>query len=178
MILKLLKNFYSLFKWLKYSFKNYQKPIHVLTREKKLLEPKIHVRNGKVNIQGWINIDTTGALYIHIQSKIFSLDEFQDETKGKIYLYYLLENYSFEKVNEIIDIFYRYLKKDRFIFSVHNLDYLINFYIKNNNYFNSIKFALMRVQDYLYNYHKVIFNEEYLFNILKNKIFIIYFIGI
>ena len=168
-----LKNLIKLLRWLKYSLKYYKKPLPIFLGEENLIDPKIHIGCGTINLQGWINIDARKLPNVHIINQSIDLDEFKDNSLGAIYLCHVLEHFSFREIDKIIQIFMKKLrKKGKLIISVPDFDAQIEHYLKNKNNINSVQMPLMGGQDYDFNYHKSIFNKDSLTDILFRNNFI------
>lgn len=129
---------------------------------------RVHLGAGPINIQGWINIDARSDSHIHLQSTGFDLDEFTDESISEIYMCHVLEHFSFVESEAILNKFYKKLKTGGILrISVPDFDKLILAYHANQNNLELIKLALMGGQEYEYNYHKSVYNND-----LLSKLFI------
>jgi predicted SAM-dependent methyltransferase len=129
---------------------------------------KVHIGSGEINIQGWINIDARDFSHVHIVSDDMKLSEFSDNSIDEIYLCHILEHISFVDANNFVSLVTKKLKKGGILrIAVPSFDSIIKIYNNNNNNFDSIKYALMGGQDYEYNFHKSMYNFDFLSSILK-----------
>jgi predicted SAM-dependent methyltransferase len=127
----------------------------------------VHLGAGPINIQGWINIDARSDSHIHLQSDGFDLNEFADGALSEIYMCHVLEHFSFEESKDILRNLHKKLKVGGVLrLSVPDFDRLIAVYHSNGNDLEFVKKALMGGQDYMYNYHKSIYNNALLANLL------------
>jgi len=134
---------------------------------------KIHLGCGPVNIEGWINIDARKYGHIHIQTPNLELSEFNDSVLEEIYLCHVLEHFSFKDAEKLIIRLKRKLRTGGTLrISVPDFDALVNVYKKTYHDINSIKYAVLGGQDYEFNYHKSIYNELSLRNLLDHCGFI------
>ncbi len=130
---------------------------------------RIHLGAGPINIQGWINIDARDASHIHLQSSGFDLKEFVDGSVSEIYMCHVLEHFSFEDAKTVLKTLHKKLKVGGVLrLSVPDFDQLIAIYHANGNDLELIKRALMGGQEYEYNFHKAIFNQALLSNLLMS----------
>ncbi len=162
-----LKNLIKLLRWIKYSFKYYKKPLPIYLEDGDLIGPKVHIGSGPINLQGWINVDARNLPNVHITKENLFLEDFKDNSLGTIYLCHVLEHFSFREIDSIIHIFMKKLKnKGKLIISVPDFDANIKHYNARNKDINSIQLSIMGGQDYAYNYHKALFNKEFLTQLL------------
>lgn len=128
---------------------------------------KIHLGSGPINIQGWVNIDGRAYEHVHLVAEGFALTEFADGGVSEIYLCHVLEHFSFEEAEELLKNLKRKLRKGGLIrISVPSFDKLIAVYKESNSNLDVVKFALMGGQDYQYNFHKSIYNQDALGQLL------------
>lgn len=135
----------------------------------KITGPKVHVGCGPVEIEGWINVDAREFPHVHIRSNSVLLSEFSDGVLGEIYLCHVLEHFSFSDVEILLSAYYNKLSKNGIIrLSVPDFDLAIGAYHESGNDLELIRMALMGGQDYEFNYHKSVFNENLLTKLLIN----------
>lgn len=128
---------------------------------------RVHLGAGPINIQGWINVDARAGSHIHLQSDGFGLQEFADGALSEIYMCHVLEHFSFDESKEILKNMHKKLKVGGVLrLSVPDFDRLIAVYHANENNLEFVKKALMGGQDYEYNYHKSIYNNALLSDLL------------
>lgn len=117
----------------------------------------------------FINVDTEAFPHVHHVRNVQDLSVFENETADLIYASHLLEHISHLKLHEVLKEWARVLKRGGILrLAVPDLDKIISFYNSSGNDINQIVAALMGGQDYEYNYHKAVFNEKYLSDLLKN----------
>ena len=166
---KLIKQILEILKRLKNSYinRNLPEPIFIKNSVAGL---KVHIGTGEINLQGWINIDARNFSHVHIVSNDMKLSEFSDNSIDEIYLCHILEHISFKEAEKFINFVCSKLKKGGTIrIAVPSFDSIIKIYQNTNNDFNVVKFALMGGQDYEYNFHKSMYNFNYLYNVLKTN---------
>jgi predicted SAM-dependent methyltransferase len=166
-----IKKYLDIFKRLKNTYKNsnFPEPIYTKIINNGL---KVHIGTGEINLQGWVNIDARNFSHVHIVSDDMKLTQFSDNSIDEIYLCHILEHISFEEANKFVSTVGKKLKKGGILrIAVPSFDSIIKIYKSNNNNFDSVKFALMGGQDYEYNFHKSMYNFDFLSNILKNSNF-------
>lgn len=128
---------------------------------------RVHLGAGPINVQGWVNIDAREAPHIHLIANNFDLVEFADGTLAEIYLCHVLEHFSFEEAEQLLLNFRKKLKPGGTLrISVPHFDHLIVIYKANGDNLEIVKRALMGGQDYEYNFHKSIYNQELLSKLL------------
>jgi predicted SAM-dependent methyltransferase len=141
--------------------------INISNLEINELNPKIHLGCGDIKLNGWINVDARNADHIHINTENLNLIEFTDNSIGVIYLSHVLEHFDFNESEILLKTFFDKLKTGGHLYiSVPDFDSLVKVYNKTNN-LELIKMALMGGQDYIYNYHKSIYNNSLLTKLLK-----------
>lgn len=151
------------------SRRNFDKPVPVYTKPLDV-GLKVHLGAGPINIQGWINVDARSDSHIHLQSDGFGLQEFSDGALSEIYMCHVLEHFSFDESKEILKNMHKKLKVGGVLrLSVPDFDRLIAVYHTNENNLEFVKKALMGGQDYQYNYHKSIYNNALLSDLLLSS---------
>ena len=129
--------------------------------------PKIHLGAGRINLQGWINIDALNLSHIHIIDSGLLLDEFVDGSISVCYLCHVLEHFSVPEGEELLKRIYNKLDSNgEVLISVPNFDVLVDKYIAEDRDLASIVQALSGGQDYDYNIHK----SFYTYNALSQLI--------
>ena len=159
---QLLKKIRNLFLWTKSIIKNNDKsaPIYPPNNSSGI---KVHLGPGEINLQGWVNIDAREFSHTHIKTNKLELEEFSDGTVSEIYLCHVLEHFSFDECNRLLNTFYTKLKIGGVLkVSVPDFSALVDIYINNNKELEDVKNALMGGQDYEYNFHKSVFNKKFL----------------
>ena len=129
--------------------------------------PRIHFGCGRVDAPGWINIDAHRFDHVSYQSTDIHLTAFVEGSIEEIYLCHVLEHFSFKEVAELLGCYYSKLAKNgKLRISVPDFDSLMQIYLESSNSIEIIAESLMGGQDDQYNYHKSIFNESYLSELL------------
>lgn len=163
-IYKLKYKIISAIKWIGLKIYGISRPIYSSHSNSGL---KIHLGAGTINIQGWVNIDARDASHIHLQSKGFDLNEFNDGSISEIYMCHVLEHFSFAETKLILKKLHQKLRRGGVLrLSVPDFDQLIAIYYATDKNLEIIKMALMGGQDYEFNYHKAVFNERLLTDLL------------
>lgn len=162
-----LKSVITIFRRFGVLIKNRDKP-EVIYSEKIADGLRIHLGAGPVNIQGWVNIDARAYEHTHLVAKNFELAEFADGTISEIYMCHVLEHFSFVEAEALLRNLKRKLRSGGVIrISVPCFDKLIAVYAAGNNDLDLIKLAIMGGQDYEFNFHKSIYNNESLVRLLE-----------
>ncbi len=133
---------------------------------------KLHLGSGNINLQGWINIDARNDSHIHILEKDFKLETFADNSISEIYLCHVLEHFTINEIENLLEIFSKKLLLGGVLrISVPDFDSILKIYQLNNNNIDKIYPILLGGQDNIYNFHKSIFNKINLTKILTKKNF-------
>ncbi|MGC8888265.1 MAG: class I SAM-dependent methyltransferase [Verrucomicrobiia bacterium] len=145
--------------------------------KRKILPPKlprningkvyIHLGCGAINAKGFINVDILPYSHVHYIQQVEDLSIFPDEYADLIYASHVLEHISHNDVSKVLKEWHRVLKKEGILrISVPDFDKLINVYFSEDKDIKSIIGPLMGGQDNPYNFHKSVFNEKYLKELL------------
>jgi len=127
----------------------------------------IHLGCGPINAEGFINVDALPYSHIHYIQKIDDLSIFPDEYADLIYASHVLEHLEYNNISGILKEWHRVLKKGGVLrISVPELDKLIEVYSLEQKDIKAIIAPLMGGQDHEFNYHKAVFNEKYLTELL------------
>lgn len=128
----------------------------------------LHLGCGKINHPQFVNIDALPAPHIHYIRNLSDSVPFDTETVDLIYSCHCLEHFSHTEIPQVLSEWFRVLKVGGVLrLSVPNFDYLVELYQKNNYDVNTIILPLMGAQNHQYNYHKTIFNEQSLTQLLE-----------
>ncbi|MBI2120111.1 MAG: methyltransferase domain-containing protein [Parcubacteria group bacterium] len=120
-----------------------------------------------MNNPKFINIDALPLPHIHYARDIRKLDVLNDDFADFLYASHTLEHVSHLELPKILKEWARVIKKGGTIrLSVPDFDKIIEIYHSSKNDIKSIKDPLMGGQDYAYNFHKSVFNEKYLSELL------------
>jgi len=141
----------------------------ILIKESVLDGPKIHLGCGDINLQGWINLDARDAPHVHIKTESLHLNEFQDNTVSEIYLCHVLEHFSFKEVKDLLANFYLKMHQGGILrISVPDFSALVELYNISSD-LKKIEQPLMGGQDYEFNFHKSVFDKNFLSNLLMES---------
>jgi len=128
----------------------------------------IHLGCGPIDLEGYINVDTIPYAHVHHVQDVSNLNVFPDEYADLIYACHVLEHISHIETVKILKEWRRVLKNGGILrLSVPDFDKLLDIYFLENRNIISIIGPLMGGQDNIYNYHKAVFNEKYLIELLK-----------
>ncbi|MEK7070888.1 MAG: methyltransferase domain-containing protein [Patescibacteria group bacterium] len=128
----------------------------------------IHLGCGPANDPRWINVDLLCLSHIHYIQDISKLDNFPDDTADLIYASHALEHIGRRALLGVLSEWRRVLKPGGVLrIAVPDFDYLINIYNSEGHDIGAIAGPLMGGQDYKYNFHYSVFNENYLSNLFK-----------
>ena len=164
------KNINKIMKWSNLVRNNYDQvvPIYPKNNTDGL---KVHLGSGEINLQGWINVDARKFKHTHFVSQGFNLDKFKDSTLSEVYFCHVLEHFSFNDSNKLINQIYNILEPEGLIrISVPDVEKLIELY-KNQKKLDVIKKAIMGGQNYPNDFHKSIYDFEELKNLLEKNNF-------
>jgi len=156
-------------KWLRCALKNYDKPLPIYQVDK-TNGIKVHVGCGKINIQGWINIDAVNDDHIHVNTTNLDLKEFSDGSVSEIYMCHVLEHFSFNDGKNVLIALNKKLCDNGIIrISVPDFDKIIEIYVESNRDLDLVKHALMGGQGYAYNFHKAVYNKKSLLKLMEES---------
>jgi len=127
----------------------------------------IHLGCGEINVNGFINLDIRPYSHVHYISPVEDLNIFPNEYADLIYASHVIEHISHNDVQKVLREWFRVLKKGGILrISVPDFDKVINIYLAEGRNIMSIVGPLMGGQNHIYNFHKAVFNEGYLREIL------------
>ena len=127
----------------------------------------IHLGCGEINAPGFINVDTIPYSHVHYVQDIEDLSIFSNKYADLIYASHVLEHTSHRNSFKVLKEWYRVLKEEgRLRLSVPDFDKLIEVYSVEERDIQAIMCPLMGGQGYAYNFHKSVFNERYLTELL------------
>lgn len=149
-------NFILYVKWL------FNKP--KLPNNKKVL---LHLGCGKINKDGFINIDKLPFPHIHYLSGVDKLPFLKNDSVDFIYISHCLEHIEMAKIPEVLKEYNRVLKKNGVLrISVPNLEVIIKMYLDHKD-IGQIWEPLLGGQDYKYNFHFSVYDKPYLTKLLS-----------
>lgn len=127
----------------------------------------IHLGCGEINAPGFINVDAVPYSHVHYVQKVEDLSIFPNNYADLIYASHVLEHISHRDVPKVLKEWRRVLKEGGILrLSVPDFDKLIEVYLSEGKDIRAIIMPLMGGQDYAYNFHKTVFNERYLTELL------------
>lgn len=127
----------------------------------------IHLGCGEINASGFINVDAIPYSHIHYVQEINDLSIFPNRHADLVYASHCLEHISHRDLSKVLREWYRVLKEGGILrLSVPDFDKLIEVYSAEEKETQTIIMPLMGGQDYDYNFHKTVFNEKYLAELL------------
>lgn len=127
----------------------------------------VHLGCGEINAPGFINVDAVPYSHIHYVQEVDDLSIFSNKYADLIYASHVLEHISHREVTKVIGEWRRVLKEGGVLrISVPDFDKIIETYSSEENDIRAIIMPLMGGQDYAYNFHKTVFNEKYLTELL------------
>lgn len=127
----------------------------------------VHLGCGWSNNEKFINIDATPLPHVHYVRDIRNLSVLPNDYADLLYSSHALEHISHIELPKTLNEWARVIKKGgRIRLAVPDFDIILKMYNDSHNDINAIKDPLMGGQDYMYNFHKSIFNIEYLSKLL------------
>ena len=127
----------------------------------------IHLGCGEINASGFINVDTIPFSHIHYVQDVEDLSVFSNKYADLIYASHVLEHIGHGNSFKVLKEWYRVLKEVGILrLSVPDFDKLIEVYSVEERDIQAIMCPLMGGQGYAYNFHKCVFNEKYLTELL------------
>ena len=128
----------------------------------------IHLGCGEKNAPGWINVDLLKLPHIHFLQDATNLSNFKTNFADLIYASHVLEHVPHQQTISVLKEWRRVLKPSGVLrLSVPDFDKIIHIYNSENKNIESIIKPLMGGQDYQYNFHQNVFNQNYLSFLLK-----------
>lgn len=127
----------------------------------------LHLGCGDIDAPGFINIDAVPKRHVHYVRPIDDLRIFKNESVDFIFASHCLEHFSHRDVLSVLTEWYRVLKTGGALcISVPDFNLLLDIYFSNGKNLNLVQGYLMGGQDYKYNFHNVLFNQENLSELL------------
>lgn len=131
----------------------------------------LHIGCGSINSPGFINIDARKYPHVHVVTKkLTRLPLFPSDVADLIYMCHVLEHVPGAQVGAVLSEMFRLLKPGGTLrLSVPDFDMIVEMYSASGRNLPAISGALMGGQDYKFNFHYVVFNAEYLGNLLRSS---------
>jgi len=121
----------------------------------------IHLGCGGIDHPAFINIDGIPARHIHYVRRIDKLSPFRNDSVDLIYACHCLEHFSHRQVLNVLKEWRRVLKKGGVLrVSVPDFDSMVELYLAAERDIQYVLGPVTGGQDYKFNYHMTIFNEE------------------
>jgi predicted SAM-dependent methyltransferase len=128
----------------------------------------LHLGCGSINAAGYVNVDIRPFSHIHYVHEAYPLEIFKSNQFDLVYASHLLEHYSVQEAPNVLKEWHRVLKKGGILrLGVPDFTTIIEIY-KDTNEIKEIQGPLMGGQTDKYNFHKSIYDEEYLKRILRD----------
>lgn len=160
-IRKTIKDLRILFYRIKFIFLKPKYPVNPDSRI------NIHLGCGEIYSPGFINVDSRFFPHIHHVHDVCELSIFKNEFADLIYASHILEHVPMKKLNQVLVEWKRVLKKDGILrIGVPNFETIIKIYEDKDRDINAIWMPLMGGQEYPDNYHRAVFNKNYLTSLL------------
>jgi predicted SAM-dependent methyltransferase len=130
-------------------------------------ERRLHLGCGKIDHPGFINVDAILRRHVHKVQGVDKLNSFADASVDLVYACHVLEHFSHLMVPDVLKEWGRVIKPGgRLCLSVPDFDRILTIYQESGQRVDVIINALMGGQEYAYNYHRVIFTQAYLSDLL------------
>ncbi|HZV53736.1 MAG TPA: methyltransferase domain-containing protein [Rhodocyclaceae bacterium] len=130
-------------------------------------EIRLHLGCGKIDHPGFINIDAIPRRHVHYVQAVGRLGRFDNASVDLVYACHVLEHFSHLQVPAVLREWGRVIRPGgRLCLSVPDFDRILDIYRDTGRDAAVVMNALMGGQEYAYNYHRVIFNKEYLSGLL------------
>ena len=129
---------------------------------------EVHLGCGQAKHPRFINIDAMPWPHVHHVCGVDRLPMLADGSVDLIYVSHCLEHLSFLDVPAILKEWRRTLKRGGLLrISVPDFDLILAIYRSNEQRIESMEPTLMGGQDYAYNFHKSIYNQDRLGALLE-----------
>jgi len=127
----------------------------------------IHLGCGLQNDTRYINVDGVAFPHVHYAGEVEKLPMFKNNFADLIYACHVLEHISHQEMIKVLTEWQRVLKRGGVLrLSVPDFEKIIAIYEAENESITKIIQPLMGTQEGKYDFHKTIFNEKYLSNLL------------
>jgi len=133
----------------------------------------VHLGCGRINHPKFINVDLVRREHVHYVCSVERLPMFEDNSVDLIYCAHCLEHISHLDTLRVLREWCRVLKPGGILrLSVPDFDRIIAIYEASGRKIDIVKTITMGGQGYPYNFHKAIFNREYLASLLAQAGFV------
>lgn len=121
----------------------------------------LHLGCGGIHHPAFINIDAIADSHIHYIGRIDRLLQFRDSSVDLVYACHCLEHFSHRHVHDVLKEWHRVLKPGGVLrVSVPDFDSMVELYLASGRDIEPVVEPIMGGQNYRYNFHKTIFNED------------------
>ena len=128
----------------------------------------VHLGCGSINHPVFVNVDILPFSHVHYVHRVDRLSMFKDNTVDLIYVSHCLEHFPYSTVLTVLKEWKRVLKNNGLLrLSVPDFDLLLAIYHSTGRDLVSIISPLLGGQDYKYNFHYSVFNQESLTVLLE-----------
>ncbi len=121
---------------------------------------------GPINFLGYANVDVKLSSHIHYVHDAYPLEIFESEALELVYVSHVLEHFPIPEVPNVLTEWHRILKPGGLLrLGVPDFPTLLRIYSDTGD-IKDILGPLMRGQTDLHNFHKSVYDEQYLSEIL------------
>ena len=133
---------------------------------------KLHLGSGKRFLPDYIHVDLSDYEHIDHRQSIDNLDNFKNESINEIYASHVFEYFDLDEARNVLKEWNRVLEKNGILrLAVPNFEALIKVYEITGD-LNKILgplYGKWEVNDNLYFYHKIVYDQELLTSLLKES---------
>ena len=130
---------------------------------------KLHLGCGKKYIKGFKHVDLLDYSHIDYRVSVDNLSFAKDNSVELIYASHVLEHFGRDEYEKVLDEWYRVLKIDGILrIAVPDFKSIVNYYNKTADMESLLGLVVGGQKFGEYDYHKMIFDEEFLKNKLKD----------
>jgi predicted SAM-dependent methyltransferase len=130
---------------------------------------KLHLGCGKKYIKGFKHVDLLDYSHIDYKVSVDNLSFAKDNSVELIYASHVLEHFGRDEYEKVLDEWYRVLKIDGILrIAVPDFKSIVNYYNKTADMESLLGLVVGGQKFGEYDYHKMIFDEEFLKNKLKD----------
>ncbi len=130
---------------------------------------KLHLGCGKKYIKGFKHVDLLDYSHIDYKVSVDNLSFAKDNSVELIYASHVLEHFGRDEYEKVLDEWYRVLKIDGILrIAVPDFKSIVNYYNKTADMESLLGLVVGGQKFGEYDYHKMIFDEKFLKNKLKD----------
>ncbi len=128
---------------------------------------KLHIGCGNKFLKDFVHIDIMDFPHVDIKTSADDLNMIEDNSVELIYVCHLLEHFGRHEVKKVLKEWYRVLKPGgKLRIAVPDFEAIVEHYLKNRNMVEILG-LLSGGQKNEFDYHKILFDENFLKNVLK-----------